>query len=110
MYKIMGLNSVMSAFCMSVLTLDGVKIGDGQQAVETLFTSMCFFLVSRSAPAKQLAKQRPINSVFAWPVTVSLGLQLVVHMTVLLYGWRLANTFRNKDYKRDVEGEFEPNL
>lgn len=36
MYKIMGLNSVMSAFAMSALTLDGVKLGDGQTAVESL--------------------------------------------------------------------------
>lgn len=110
MYKIMGLNSIMSAFAMSVLTLDGVKLGDGQTAVESLFTSMCFFLVSRSAPAKQLAKQKPTCSVFAWPVLVALALQLVVHMTVLLRGWQLAKSFRPADFKRDVEGEFEPNL
>ena len=36
MYKIMGLNSVMSAFAMSALTLDGVKLGDGQTAIESL--------------------------------------------------------------------------
>ncbi|CAJ1350291.1 unnamed protein product, partial [Effrenium voratum] len=41
MYKIMGLNSVMSAFAMSALTLDGVKLGDSQTAMESLFTSMC---------------------------------------------------------------------
>jgi len=110
MYKIMGLNSMMSAFAMSVLTLDGVKLGDGQTAVESLFTSACFFLVSRSAPAKQLAKQHPTSSVFDWPVFTTLGLQLAVHMTVLWQGWQLANNFRAKDFKRDLEGDFAPNL
>mmetsp|Transcript_126796 Transcript_126796/g.370660 ORF Transcript_126796/g.370660 Transcript_126796/m.370660 type:complete len:1214 (-) Transcript_126796:94-3735(-) len=110
MYKIMGLNSVMSAFAMSVLTLDGVKLGDGQTAMESLFTSACFFLVSRSAPAKQLAKQQPTCSVFAWPVLLALALQLVVHMSVLLAGWQLARSYRSQDFKRDIEGEFEPNL
>merc|ERR1719356_2327164 len=71
MYKIMGLNSVMSAFAMSVLTLDGVKLGDGQTAAESLFISACFFLVSRSQPAKHLAKQMPTCSVFAWHVMVT---------------------------------------
>merc|ERR1712137_1209595 len=94
MYKIMGLNSMMSAFAMSVLTLDGVKLGDGQTAVESIFTSACFFLVSRSAPAKQLAKQHPISSVFAWPVMLALGLQLAVHLTVLYQGWQLAISLR----------------
>lgn len=110
MYKIMGLNSIMSAFAMSVLTLDGVKLGDGQTAMESLFTSMCFFLVSRSDPAKQLAKQMPTCSVFAWHVMVTLLIQLVVHLSTLYYGWSLANSFRAKDYKRDLEGEFAPNL
>lgn len=110
MYKIMGLNSIMSAFAMSCLTLDGVKLGDGQTAVESIFTSMCFFLVSRSAPAKMLAKQMPTCSVFAWNVMVTLGIQLVVHLTCLYYGWTLANEFRAKDFKRNLEGDFEPNL
>lgn len=110
MYKILGLNSIMSAFAMSFLTLDGVKLGDGQTAVESLFTSMCFFLVSRSEPAKQLAKQLPTSSVFAWHVLVTLFIQLVVHLACLWYGWSLALEFREKDYKRDLEGEFAPNL
>merc|ERR1712048_881127 len=106
MYKIMGLNSIMSAFAMSVLTLDGVKLGDGQTAMESLFTSMCFFLVSRSA----LAKQQPTCSVFAWSVLLALALQLAVHMTVLFRGWQLAKGFRPTDFKRDLEGDFAPNL
>eukprot|EP00401_Gymnodinium_catenatum_P001329 CAMPEP_0117554754 /NCGR_PEP_ID=MMETSP0784-20121206/50919_1 /TAXON_ID=39447 /ORGANISM="" /LENGTH=1002 /DNA_ID=CAMNT_0005351933 /DNA_START=110 /DNA_END=3117 /DNA_ORIENTATION=+ len=110
MYKIMGLNSIMSAFAMSALTLDGVKLGDGQTAVESTFTSLCFFLVSRAAPAKNLAKQRPTGSVFAWHVMVTLVIQLAVHMSVLMYGWKLANSYRSQDFKRDLEGEFKPNL
>lgn len=110
MYKIMGLNSVMSAFAMSVLTLDGVKLGDGQAAAESLFTSLCFFLVSRSAPAKKLAKERPTSSIFHWSALLSLFLQFAVHMTVLLYGWRLANELRPKEFKRDIDGDFAPDL
>eukprot|EP00931_Biecheleriopsis_adriatica_P091150 TRINITY_DN6504_c0_g2_i1.p1 TRINITY_DN6504_c0_g2~~TRINITY_DN6504_c0_g2_i1.p1 ORF type:complete len:1208 (+),score=273.18 TRINITY_DN6504_c0_g2_i1:55-3678(+) len=110
MYKIMGLNSIMSAFAMSALTLDGVKLGDSQTAIESLFTSMCFFLVSKSAPAKTLAKQQPISSVFEWSVMLTLACQLVIHLIILFHGWQLANEFRPKDFKRDLEGEFEPNL
>merc|ERR1719171_1905384 len=110
MYKIMGLNSIMSAFAMSVLTLDGVKLGDGQTAAESLFSSACFFLVSRSAPAKNLAKQLPTTSIFAWEALTTLVIQLIIHMSVLLYGWQLACSFRSADYRRDLDGEFEPNL
>ena len=71
---------------------------------------MCFFLVSRSAPAKQLAKQQPISSVFDWPVMSTLACQLLIHLITLFSGWQMANQFRAKDFKRDLEGDFEPNL
>ena len=74
------------------------------------FTSMCFFLVSRSAPAKQLAKQQPISSVFDWPVMSTLACQLLIHLITLFSGWQMANQFRAKDFKRDLEGDFEPTL
>jgi len=110
MYKILGLNSVLSAFAMSVLTLDGVKLGDGQTTAESLFVSMCFFLVSRSTPSKNLAKQLPTSSVFHWSVLLALFFQLVTHLAVLFYGWQCANSLRPRDWKRDLEGEFDPNL
>merc|ERR1712166_747628 len=71
---------------------------------------MCFFLVSRSAPAKDLAKQLPTFSVFHWSVTLSLLCQLATHLAILLYGWQLANAHRPADWKRDLEGDFDPNL
>eukprot|EP00746_Dinoflagellata_sp_MGD_P124119 gnl/MRDRNA2_/MRDRNA2_58704_c0_seq2.p1 gnl/MRDRNA2_/MRDRNA2_58704_c0~~gnl/MRDRNA2_/MRDRNA2_58704_c0_seq2.p1 ORF type:complete len:305 (+),score=70.10 gnl/MRDRNA2_/MRDRNA2_58704_c0_seq2:118-915(+) len=95
---------------MSVLTLDGVKLGDSQTAIESLFISACFFMVSRSAPAKKLAKQQPISSVFHWSVMLSLFLQLSVHCTVLINGWQLAISTRESGFKRELEGEFKPNL
>jgi cation-transporting ATPase 13A1 len=110
MYRIMGLNSVLSAFAMSALTLDGVKLGDGQTTVESLFISACFFLVSRSNPSKKLAKQQPISSIFHWSMMLSLVLQLVVHVGVLVIGWRLAIAHRPPSYRRNLEGDFSPNL
>jgi len=110
MHKVMGLNSVISAFAMSVLTLDGVKLGDLQTSLESILTSACFFLVSRSLPAKQLSKILPSSTVFAWPVMLSLVIQLIVHLAAFLYGWQLAKSYRAKDFERNLEGEFEPNL
>ncbi|CAE7161192.1 SPF1 [Symbiodinium pilosum] len=111
MYKIMGLNSILSAFAMSALTLDGVKLGDGQTAMESLFTSMCFFLVSRSTPAKQLAKQQPISSVFAWPVMATLACQLLGYRRgVAVPGVLWLADGQPMAFQGDLEGEFEPNL
>lgn len=48
MYKIMAINSLVSAFGMSIMSLDGVKFGDLQAAIESIFISMLFFLVEYS--------------------------------------------------------------
>mmetsp|Transcript_53184 Transcript_53184/g.121531 ORF Transcript_53184/g.121531 Transcript_53184/m.121531 type:complete len:591 (-) Transcript_53184:302-2074(-) len=109
MYKIMALNSLASAFAMSVLSLDGVKLGDGQTAIESVFISMFFFLVSRSQPAPKLVQARPTKSIFEWPVLLSLVLQSTLHVSVLITGWTLAKSHRPLDYKPDKDGDFEPN-
>lgn len=110
MYKIMALNSLISAFAMSILTLDGVKLGDGQTALESILISVCFFLVSKSAPAKKLCTRKPATSVFAPSILISLILQLAVHMTVLVVGWKFARTYRAKDFDRNIDGDFAPDV
>mmetsp|Transcript_25186 Transcript_25186/g.64426 ORF Transcript_25186/g.64426 Transcript_25186/m.64426 type:complete len:951 (-) Transcript_25186:75-2927(-) len=109
MYKIMALNSLASAFAMSVLSLDGVKLGDGQTAMESVFISTFFFLVSRSQPAPKLVEARPTKSIFEWHVLLSLLLQAALHFVVLITGWSLAKSHRPTDYKPDKDGDFEPN-
>jgi cation-transporting ATPase 13A1 len=45
MYKILALNCLVSAYSLSVLTLDGVKFGDVQQTVGGMSIAMFFLFV-----------------------------------------------------------------
>ena len=78
MYKIMAITSLVSAFSMSVLTLDGVKLGDTQAAAETLFSTVIFFTVARplSVAKQKLTVAQPCHSVFQWPILTSLLFQV----------------------------------
>ncbi|KAJ1606241.1 hypothetical protein OJ253_2823 [Cryptosporidium canis] len=110
MYKLMGLNSIVSAFAMSVLAHDGVKFGDFQTTVESIVMSALFFLVLRNKPAKDLVPQRPPNSIFSPMVFLSFLLQALIHLSVIYLGWKISYSLMPLDYSRNIDGPFEPNL
>jgi len=66
MYKILSLNALISAYTMSALYLDGVKMGDYQATTMGMGISFLFIMLSFSKPLKKLEKERPPTSIFHW--------------------------------------------
>ncbi|KAH8741211.1 hypothetical protein FG386_000118 [Cryptosporidium ryanae] len=111
MYKLMGLNSIVSAFSMSVLAYDGVKFGDFQTTVESIVMSGLFFLILKNKPLKDLVINRPPSSIFNPFVFSSFVLQAILHLVVIYSGWRLTASYRiDNDGTRNIDGPFEPNI
>ncbi|KAH8581584.1 cation-transporting P-type ATPase [Cryptosporidium sp. chipmunk genotype I] len=110
MYKLMGLNSIVSAFAMSVLAHDGVKFGDFQTTVESIIMSGLFFLVLRNKPAKKLVPQKPPNSIFSPTVFLSFIIQALIHLFVIYFGWKLSYSLMPLNYSTNIDGPFEPNI
>lgn len=73
MYKILSLNSLISAYTMSALYLDGVKMGDYQATFLGLGVSVLFMMLSFTKPLKQLYRERPPTSIFHWSLLVSVS-------------------------------------
>lgn len=112
MYKILSLNSLISAYTMSALYLDGVKMGDYQATAMGMGVSFLFIFLSFTQPLKKLQKERPPISIFHWSLVISVLGQFVVHLSVLIYFINICEPFidREGDDSLVPDGEFKPNL
>lgn len=112
MYKILSLNSLISAYTMSALYLDGIKMGDYQATYMGMGISFIFIFLSFTTPIKKLQKERSPSSIFHWSLVVSVAIQFAVHMYVLVYFSNLCEPFidRENDESLIPDGEFKPNL
>ena len=84
-YRTMGINALVGAFSFSVLTLNGVKLGDFQTSVEAFAVSVLSFLCSRVPPSAQLPPQQTSHVLGARSL-FSLTLQAALHAVLLSYG------------------------
>ena len=112
MYKILSLNSLISAYTMSALYLDGVKMGDSQATCMGMAISILFLLISFSQPLKKLEIARPPTSIFHWSLVISVSFQFAVHLTVLISLVNMCEPFidRLSDESLVPDGEFKPNV
>ncbi|KAI8364729.1 putative SPF1-P-type ATPase [Radiomyces spectabilis] len=109
MYKILALNCLISAYCLSVLYLDGIKFGDLQVTISGMLMAVCFLCISRAKPLERLSKERPQPNIFNGYIILSVLGQFAVHIAALVYINALAK-FYEPPKEVDLEGEFEPSL
>jgi len=109
-YQILALNSLVSAYSLSVLHLDGVKLGDRQLTTTGILTAVAFFMISRSKPLRRLSRQRPAESVFAPALFLSLLGQFAIHVAALYFASAAAKRYLPPDFRPDVKGSFSPNI
>eukprot|EP01080_Neovahlkampfia_damariscottae_P004151 gene4151-7461_t len=110
MYKILAINSLISAYSLSVQYMEGIKFGDLQMMYSGLFIAIIFLFISRSESLEKLSSERPHSSIFSPYVLLSILGQFILNLICLIYLSNLAKTFIPIDLKIDPESDFKPNI
>jgi cation-transporting ATPase 13A1 len=110
MFKILGLLSLCTAYSLSVLYLDGIKLGDMQATMAGVLTAGMFFFISHAKPAPALSRQRPHPAIFSRYVFASLMGQFAVHMAFLMFMQARAHAVMLPEERQEPNAEFKPNL
>ncbi|KAL8273764.1 hypothetical protein Esti_002364 [Eimeria stiedai] len=119
MHKLTALNCAVSAFSLSVLSTDGVRLSDLQAALEGCISTMLTVCVTTAAEETQQQQQQgrglflgdrpPPKSVFSVLGVVSLLAQSCMHVWCLSKAWAYGRALRDSSSSSSSSGdEFEP--
>ncbi|KAK9288503.1 hypothetical protein L1049_016962 [Liquidambar formosana] len=109
MFKILGLNCLATAYVLSVMNLDGVKLGDVQATISGVFTAAFFLFISHARPLPTLSAARPHPNVFCSYVLLSLLGQFALHLFFLISSVKEAEKYM-PDECIEPDSDFHPNL
>lgn len=110
MFKILGLLCLSTAYSLSVLYMDGIKLGDLQATVAGMLTASMFLFISNAKPLPVMSKTRPHSRVFCRYVFISLLGQFSLYLAFLMYMQHQAHALMPKDERQEPDAEFKPNL
>nr|AHW68397.1 putative P-ATPase-V [Nosema pernyi] len=80
MYKILGLNSLVNAFSLSVLDCMGIRFGEVQMVGSGILVAFAFMFLTSNQPLKEISKKRPLTNIFNPYILLSVSLQVIVHI------------------------------
>ncbi|OQS53888.1 PDR2 [Ecytonucleospora hepatopenaei] len=98
MYKILAINSLISAFTMSFLDLFGIKFSEKQMLSLGILNSVAFNAISRGKTLNKIANKRMLSSIFNFGFMGSVLSQGILHtgiFAVLIYLLRKEEMIKN---------------
>ncbi|KAL4433179.1 hypothetical protein ABPG74_010874 [Tetrahymena malaccensis] len=79
-YKILALNSLLSAYNLSVLNLEALKFSETQQTILGITSAIAFYQFSNSKPLKQISSVKPVSTIFEPYFFLSVIGQVALHL------------------------------
>ncbi|KAG1664897.1 hypothetical protein FOA52_006243 [Chlamydomonas sp. UWO 241] len=110
MFKILGLLCLSTAYALSVMYLEGVKLSDAQATLNGMLTAGMFFFISQAKPLDKLSPMRPHASIFTPYFFISLLGQFATSLSVLVYMYNAARAEMPADDRLTSNSTFKPNL
>jgi len=109
MFSILALNCLVHAYSLSVLYLDGIKLGDMQATITGFLIATCFLCITWSKPLDELSAKKPMSSLFSVYLFFSIVGQFVIHLSSLMYVVDEAYIYQ-KGEKPKPDADFTPSL
>ena len=109
-YKILGVNCLVTALVLTKLHQVGVKQGDRQMTAQGIVIAGLFLFVTRGKPISKLSKQKPPSSILCVTTLISMAVQFGVHFGTIMAVTHMSETFVDPyDPSMVPDGPFVPN-
>ncbi|OAG31220.1 cation-transporting ATPase 13A1 [Nematocida displodere] len=80
MYKVLALNSLLSAYTLSVFNSMGVRYGDFQMTAAGVLSALAFTFFGKSKPLPRISTEKPVAKIFSPYIVISVIFQTLVHI------------------------------
>jgi cation-transporting ATPase 13A1 len=109
-YKILGVNCLVTALVLTKLHQVGVKQGDRQMTAQGVVIAGLFLFVTRGKPISKLSKQKPSPSILCATTLISIAAQFGVHFVTIMAVTHMSEIFVDPyDPSMVPDGPFVPN-
>ncbi|KAI5171532.1 manganese-transporting P-type ATPase [Nematocida sp. LUAm3] len=80
MYKVLALNSLLSAYTLSVFDTMGIRYGDFQMTAAGILSALAFTFFGKSRPLPRISRERPVARIFTKYIVTSVIVQTLIHI------------------------------
>ena len=108
MQQVLALNCLISAYSLSALYLDGVRMGENQLIATGLLLTTASLAFSYARPVQELSHIRPITTIFHPAIWVSIVGQLGMHLACMMYAISLTRNIVSAEEAAILDGEIPP--
>eukprot|EP01127_Copromyxa_protea_P018494 TRINITY_DN583_c2_g1_i1.p1 TRINITY_DN583_c2_g1~~TRINITY_DN583_c2_g1_i1.p1 ORF type:complete len:1233 (-),score=306.15 TRINITY_DN583_c2_g1_i1:28-3393(-) len=109
MFRILALNCLVTAYSLSVLYMEGIKLGDFQATAMGFLTAFCFLFISRSEPLPELSAKKPLPNLFSPYMLLAVIGQFAIHLSCIVYVVGQAQSYYDGP-NPDPDADFVPNI
>eukprot|EP00804_Cyclotella_cryptica_P022565 CCRYP_009443-RA/>CCRYP_009443-RA protein AED:0.10 eAED:0.10 QI:76/1/1/1/0.5/0.4/5/2352/1498 len=109
-YKILGVNCLVTALVLTKLHQVGVKQGDRQMTAEGVVVAGLFLFFTRGKPLSKLSPKKPPSSILCITTLISMAAQFGVHFLTIMFVTHMSNAYIDPyDPSMIPDGPFVPN-
>mmetsp|Transcript_8956 Transcript_8956/g.20568 ORF Transcript_8956/g.20568 Transcript_8956/m.20568 type:complete len:719 (-) Transcript_8956:368-2524(-) len=108
MQQVLALNCLISAYSLSALYLDGVRMGENQMIATGLLLSVASLAFSYARPVDKLSPVRPITTIFHPAIWVSIVGQLLIHLGSMMFVILMTKEIASEEELKVLDGDIPP--